>query len=165
MPQTQKNENTIQFRIWTHPDRPLNETEQKNARAGVIFPDMIPGTFTTVANRSNNYLIDRQDQRTRSYTGIKAIPVQDLAVSQEQGPGPIADRSLEKLTSSDIAIVAMRKRMLDAVKALMNGIEPPEARNHQAYRVRPIDAILPKSVSVDEGTRPLTMKGAVPAAE
>ena len=158
-------ENTIQFRIWTHPDRPLNETEQKNARAGVIFPDMIPGTFTTVANRSNNYLIDRQDQRTRSYTGIKAIPVQDLAVSQEQGPGPIADRSLEKLTSSDIAIVAMRKRMLDAVKALMNGIEPPEARNHQAYRVRPIDAILPKSVSVDEGTRPLTMKGAVPAAE
>ena len=152
-------EHSMQFRVWTHPDRPLTVAEQSNARAGVIFPELIPGTFETAANRSNNYLINRDEQRHRTFTGIKAIPVQDLAVTQEQGPGPIADRSLEKLTSSDIAIVAMRKRMLDSVKALMNGVEPLEARNGQAYRVRPIDTILPRGVTVEEGTRALTMKG------
>jgi hypothetical protein len=59
---------------------------------------------------------------------------------------------------SDIAIVAMRKRMLDTAKALMNGVEPPEARNPQAYRVRPIDTILPRDVGFEEATRPQTVR-------
>jgi phenylpropionate dioxygenase-like ring-hydroxylating dioxygenase large terminal subunit len=151
-------ENTIQFRIWTQVDRPLTAEDRANAAAGVIFPEMIPGTFTPVANKSNNYLIDREDQRKRTFTGIKAIPNQDLAVTQEQGPGWIADRSLEKLTSSDTAIVAMRKRLLDAAKALQEGIEPPEAKRPQAYRVRPIDTLLPRDVGVEEAVRPLTVK-------
>jgi phthalate 4,5-dioxygenase oxygenase subunit len=151
-------ENSMQFRVWTHPDRPLNEAERATANAGVIFPDMIPGTFEPVANRSNDYLIDRRDQKHQTFTGIKAIPVQDLAVTQSQGPGPIADRSLEKLTMSDIAIVAMRKRLLDTAKALMNGVEPPEAGKPQSYRVRPIDTILPRDVAVEDATRPLTVR-------
>jgi hypothetical protein len=150
-------ENSMQFRVWTHPDRPLNEAERVTANAGVIFPEMIPGTFEPVANRSNDYLIDRQDQKHQTFTGIKAIPVQDLAVTQSQGPGAIADRSLEKLTMSDIAIVAMRKRLLDTAKALLNGVEPPEAGNPQSYRVRPIDTILPRDVAVEDATRPMTV--------
>jgi hypothetical protein len=59
---------------------------------------------------------------------------------------------------SDIAIVAMRKRLLDTAKALMNGVEPPEARNAQSYRVRPIDAILPRDVVVEDATRPMTVR-------
>ncbi len=50
---------------------------------------------------------------------------------------------------SDIAIVTMRKRLLDTVRALMNGVEPPEARNPQAYRVRPIDTVLPAIAAVE----------------
>ena len=151
-------ENSMQFRVWTHPDRPLNEAERTTANAGIIFPEMIPGTFQPVANRSNDYLIDRQEQKQQTFTGIKSIPVQDLAVTQSQGPGLIADRSLEKLTMSDIAIVAMRKRLLDTAKALLNGIEPPEARNPRAYRVRPIDTVLPRDAAVEEATRPMTVR-------
>jgi hypothetical protein len=151
-------ENAMQFRVWTHPDRPLNDAERATANAGIIFPEMIPGTFQPVANVTNDYLIDRDDQKHQTFTGIKAIPVQDLAVTQSQGPGPIADRSLEKLTMSDIAIVAMRKRLLDTAKALMDGVEPPEARNPQSYRVRPIDTVLPRDVAVEAATRPLTVR-------
>ena len=79
--------------------------------------------------------------------------MQDLAVTQSQGPALIADRSLEKLTMSDIAIVAMRKRLLDTAKALMNGVEPPEAGIPHAYRVRPIDTVLPRTLR--SRTRPV----------
>jgi hypothetical protein len=153
-------EHTMQFRVWTHPDRQITEEEHRRVENGILFPDLIPGTFTPVANASNDYLIDREDQKRRTYTGIKAVPVQDLAVTQDTGTGPIADRGLEKLTSSDLAIVTMRKRLLDSVKALMAGQEPPEANNMRAYRVRPIDTILPRDVDVEEGTRAVTMRAA-----
>jgi len=153
-------ETTIQFRLWTNPDQPLTEEQLKIANAGVIFPEMIPGTFTPKANRSNNYLIDRDDQKNKTYTGIKAIPSQDLAVIQDQGYGNIADRSLEKLTSSDLAIVQIRKRLLDAVKALMAGTEPSEPGNMEAYRVRPIDFVLPRDVDLDDGERAVIQKRA-----
>ena len=52
----------------------------------------------------------------------------------------------------------MRKRLLDTAKALLNGVEPPEARNGQAYRVRPIDTILPRDAAVEEATRPMTVR-------
>lgn len=153
-------ETTIQFRVWTNPDQPLTEEQLKIANAGVIFPEMIPGTFEPKANKSNNYLIDREDQKLRTYTGIKAIPSQDLAVIQDQGYGHIADRSLEKLTSSDLAIIQIRKRLLDNVKALMDGQEPPEPKNMEAYRVRPIDFVLPRDVDLDDGERELMQKRA-----
>jgi hypothetical protein len=59
---------------------------------------------------------------------------------------------------SDIAIVTMRKRLLDTAKALMDGVEPPEAGNPHAYRVRPIDTVLPRDASVEDATRPMTVK-------
>ncbi len=153
-------ETTIQFRIWTNPDAPLTEEQLKIANAGVIFPDMIPGTFTTVANESNNYLIDRENQRTKTYTGIKAIPNQDQAVIQDQGYGNIADRSLEKLTSSDTAIVTIRRRLLDAAKALRDGKEPAEPKNMRKYRVRPLDIVLPRNMDLDDGVSAITQRAA-----
>jgi phthalate 4,5-dioxygenase oxygenase subunit len=157
-------EHSMQFRIWTHPDRPLTEQELETANAGVLFPEMIPGTFETRENASNDYLIDRENQKTGTYTGIKGIPSQDLAVTQDQGGGPIADRSRERLTSSDTAIVFMRKRLLDSVKALMQGHEPPEAKNSAAYKVRPIDTVLPHGIDVQEiqtGTPPAELMSVV----
>ena len=72
---------------------------------GFLFPEVLPGTFTPVANKSNDYLIDRLMQRNYSYTGIKSFPIQDLAMIEDQW-GPIANRSLEHLVSSDEAIIA-----------------------------------------------------------
>ena len=100
----------------------------------------------------NDYLIDRELQRTKTFTGIKSVPAQDLAVIQNQGPGFIADRSREYLVSSDRAIILLRKRFLNAVKALQNGIEPPEAFDSDSYDVRPTALFLPRGVDVHEAS-------------
>ena len=55
--------------------------------------DVIPGTFRLKANKSNDYFIDRQMQKTKNYTGIMGINTQDFAL--QEGMGPITDRSQE----------------------------------------------------------------------
>jgi hypothetical protein len=53
--------------------------------------DYIPGTYRLKRNRDNDYLIDRELQRTTTYTGIKGINTQDYAL--QEGMGPICDRT------------------------------------------------------------------------
>ena len=43
-------------------------------------------TFRSMANRQNNYLIDREVQRTESFTGIDGINVQDRAIRRPWDP-------------------------------------------------------------------------------
>ena len=146
-------ENTLLFRVWWHPTRAFSDDELYRARdAGVFFPEMIPGTFLPVENRENDYLINRNLQKTYSFTGIKSITAQDWAVHEDQG-GPIMDRSMEHLVSSDAAIIAVRRRLAEAARALLEGTEPSEAQDAGAYRVRPIDMKLGAGVPVAEGAR------------
>jgi phthalate 4,5-dioxygenase oxygenase subunit len=151
-------ETSMHFRCFIHPERPLTAEEIAVYNAGVIVPDVIPGTFVTRENADNEYLVDRDEQRSTTYTGIKSIVAQDLAVTQDQG-GLIADRSREYLVSSDRAIIMLRKRLLTPLKALQAGIEPAEPRA-RSFAVRPGDFILPRDVSVDEGAREYRLVGA-----
>ena len=109
-----------------------------------------------VESIENDYLIDRTRQSKQTFTGIKSIVAQDLAISEDQR-GPIADRSAEMLTSSDRAIIALRKRLLTTMRNLTNGIEPPEASNAKAFRVRPGDFMLPRDVPVVEGGKDILL--------
>ena len=61
------------------------------------------------------------------------------------------DRSQEHLVSSDQAIIRVRKRLLDAARELQEGIEPPEAQNGDAYKVRSLDIVLPAKTTFQEG--------------
>ena len=85
--------------------------------------DMIPGTFKLKKNRSNDYMIDRELQRTRVYTGITGINTQDFAL--QEGMGRIVDRSKEHLGSTDRAIIAMRSMLLKAIDTVAEGGAPP----------------------------------------
>jgi phthalate 4,5-dioxygenase oxygenase subunit len=152
-------EHSFLFRLIAAPDRPITEDERAHFTAGVFVPEVIPGTDRMVENIDNDYLIDRDEQRERTFTGIRSIVAQDLAISEDQR-GPIADRSDETLTSSDRAIIALRKRLLITVKNLAAGIEPPEASNAQAYRVRPGDFMLPRDVTVVDGAKDILLIGA-----
>src|ERR1019366_7326844 len=78
-------ETSMHFRCFIHPERPLTEEELALYNGGFMVPDVIPGTFVTRENAENEYLIDRDDQSTTTYTGIKSIVAQDLAVTQDQG--------------------------------------------------------------------------------
>jgi phenylpropionate dioxygenase-like ring-hydroxylating dioxygenase large terminal subunit len=149
---------SLHFRVFAHPHRPLTEEEHETFRNGVIIPERIPGTFFLKEDSTNDYLIDRDAQRDVNYTGIKSIVAQDLAVTQDQG-GLIADRSREYLTSSDRAIIALRKRLLNAAKALRDGTEPDEPKRSRAYGVRPVDYRLPRTVTLAEGAKDLLLAG------
>jgi len=82
------------------------------------------GRWRPVANAANDYLIDREAQRTISYTGIAGVFPQDSAVTE--GMGAISDRTQENLAPSDIMIVTTRRRLLDAARALAEeGALPP----------------------------------------
>jgi hypothetical protein len=71
----------------------------------------------------NDYLIDRADQRSNTYSGINGIAQQDMAVTESMGY--LMDRTHEHLGTSDKAIIRMRRMLIDAARNLEMGIEPP----------------------------------------
>ena len=88
-------------------------------------------------NLDNDFLIDRELQKRRSFTGIVGINTQDVAV--QEGMGRIADRSEEHLGSTDRAIVTMRRLLLEATRVVASG-GTPRGVDPSSYRsVRAVD--------------------------
>jgi phthalate 4,5-dioxygenase oxygenase subunit len=115
---------------------------KREADMGRGVDDIIPGTFRLKKNQSNDYLVDRAMQKTQNFTGIVGVNTQDFAL--QEGMGPICDRSKEFLGSSDKAIVAMRRILLEGIAAAENG-DTPRGVDAQSYRmVRPHDRMVPK---------------------
>ena len=56
------------------------------------------------------------------WSGIAGLMTQDAACQESMGP--IADRSQEHLGTSDIAIIRMRRRMLENVRGFIEGKAP-----------------------------------------
>ncbi len=90
--------------------------------AGRGKDDLIPGTFTPKANRTNDYMIDRKLQKSGSFTGIPGVNTQDFAL--QEGMGAIVDRSKEFLGTTDKAIVSMRRLLLEATRDVEAGRKP-----------------------------------------
>jgi phenylpropionate dioxygenase-like ring-hydroxylating dioxygenase large terminal subunit len=89
------------------------------------------GRLRTARNMSNDYMIDREAQANRSFSGIASVPAQDQAMVESMGP--ITDRSKENLSASDRMIAVTRKRLLRAAMALeKEGIAPPALHNPNA---------------------------------
>ena len=68
---------------------------------------------------ANHHLQDRQAMKLGDFTGIRGIPMQDMAMWASMGP--ITDRTRDRLGASDVAIVEFRRIMLDAVKNFAAG--------------------------------------------
>jgi phthalate 4,5-dioxygenase oxygenase subunit len=100
--------------------------------------------FRPARNRGNLHLQDRAAMRQGHWSGIEGVNSQDFAVVESMGP--IVDRTREHLGASDAAVIRMRRRMLDAVRALQAGEDPlgldpsiPYDRLGSDARVVPID--------------------------
>ena len=98
-------------------------------------------TWLLQQNKRNHYFLDREKQRTESYTGIEGIPTQDRAMTE--GMGYICDRTKERLGTTDIAVIAARRGLIDMARALEKGIEPLCATQPEAYRLRALDVVSP----------------------
>jgi hypothetical protein len=82
------------------------------------------GRWRTVASEENDYLIDREMQRTVSFSGISGLFPQDSAMTESMGA--VTDRTLEHLVPSDRMIVMTRRRLYEAAWALREtGAVPP----------------------------------------
>ncbi len=114
---------------------------KREADMGRGVEDVIPGTFRLKRNQSNDYFIDREMQKTQNFTGIVGVNTQDFAL--QEGMGPICDRSKEFLGTSDKAIVAMRRILLEGIATVENGGKP-RGVDAKTYRsVRPHDRMVP----------------------
>jgi phenylpropionate dioxygenase-like ring-hydroxylating dioxygenase large terminal subunit len=112
------------------------------------------GRFRPVQRAENDYLIDRQDQKDVTFTGIANITMQDTTVTESMGA--LLDRTKEHLGVSDTMIIRTRQRLLNAARALEDGgIVPPGVDNPEIYRTRSGWCILPNGVDWIEGSREL----------
>lgn len=81
---------------------------------------------------SNDYLIDRDVQKTESYTGIKGVHLQDQMVTESMGS--IVDRTQEHLGTSDKMITQTRKRLIKVAKEYAKtGTVPSGVLNPEIY--------------------------------
>jgi len=122
------------------------ESENRLGRGTNLGPGYIPK-----ANRSNDYLIDRELQKTKTMTGIRGINTQDFAL--QEGMGKISDRSKEHLGTTDRAIITLRQMLLEQLTAMeegkpLRGLDPATYRN-----VRAIDRRVPKDRDWREATQ------------
>jgi phenylpropionate dioxygenase-like ring-hydroxylating dioxygenase large terminal subunit len=101
------------------------------------------GRWRMKQNLSNDFLIDREAQKTNSYTGVRGIFQQDATVTESMGP--LMDRTAEHLGTPDVMIIRTRQRILDASAALRDrGTVPPGVDDPHVYAVRSGSVFLPK---------------------
>jgi hypothetical protein len=136
-----------------HPIRELTAAELAAMRDGKgIHVRYEPGSFRPLANKDNDYLMDRESQKSgRTFSGVEGIAMQDASLQESMGP--IVDRTKENLVSTDNGIIMARHRLLRAVKALVDkGVEPPGvAVEHQ--KVRSAAIVLPPDQPFKDGAR------------
>ena len=122
---------------------------------GFIAPkDLLPptsepgGRWHARANRSNDYLIDRELYRSERFFGVDGgnIGTQDLAVQESMGP--IMDRRKEHLGTTDLGVIASRRMLIQAAIALRDqGTIPPGVREPESYAVHAVGFTLPHGES------------------
>ena len=115
--------------------------EKDEKRAGRGKDDFIPDTFVLKRNPSNDHMIDRELQKTRTFTGITGVGTQDAGI--QEGMETIVDRTKEYLGTSDKAVIEMRKILLDATRAVERGDEPPGIDPASYRAMRPYDMVIP----------------------
>jgi phenylpropionate dioxygenase-like ring-hydroxylating dioxygenase large terminal subunit len=122
---------------------PLSESQVQAMREGKgIHVTFIPGTFRPLANKDNDYLIDRASQKAGiTFSGVHGIAMQDASLQESMGP--IVDRSKENLVSTDNGIIMARHRLLRSVKALMDKDVTPPGVDPEHQRVRSASVVLP----------------------
>ena len=118
-----------------HPKRALSEKELGAMKDGAgIHVKYIPGTFIPLANKRNDYLMDRAGQKAgATFSGVEGIGMQDASLQESMGV--IQDRTREHLVSTDNGIIMTRRALLKAAKANREGKPLPGlAASAQAVR-------------------------------
>jgi phthalate 4,5-dioxygenase len=110
-------EHSLRFNIFFRRSRAVSAVEKK-------LDDEFDSDATKRRNIHNDYLIDREEQRRETFIGAgKSFVIHDSIATETMGPR--YDRSKEHLGTGDVTVIALRKRLLQIVRDLDRGKEPP----------------------------------------
>jgi phthalate 4,5-dioxygenase oxygenase subunit len=144
--------------VWTvtwNPEGPLSQEDWETIRDETfVHAKVDPSTFHPVRNKQNQYLIDRDQQRDSTMTGIHGFASQDQAIQESMGA--VVDRTRERLGTSDTAIIAMRRLMLQEIRGLEQNHRPYAAHHGDVYWIRSASLVLNRDVEFDVGARQMT---------
>ena len=136
-----------------HPTRALKDSERQAMRDGQgIHVKYVPGTYIPLANKTNDYLMDRAAQKAGlQYSGIEGIGMQDASLQESMGR--VQDRTKEHLVSTDNGIIMMRQRIMKAAKALAEKGEAPPGIAPEHQRVRSAAVLLKRDLAFKDAAR------------
>jgi hypothetical protein len=139
---------TYKYQITYCRDKALDLEKLRAAYEANIFPD-----FHLKRNQSNRYMQDREEMKTKTFTGMSVtFGVHDAFASESSGA--IRDRTREHLFASDIGLVVYRKLLAKAIKGVQEGREPPrvpiEPGTDKIPYIHVIAKIIPGSANVKE---------------
>jgi hypothetical protein len=128
---------------WMYTTNDAALTEDDRAERGIgNGPDFVDQkTFRSFQNRSDDYGLNREVQRTESYTGIDGINQQDRALQETMGR--VVDRSKEHLGPADKAIGQARRMLGQAVRTVEAGGDPA-GTGTSYYHIRAGEEVLPR---------------------
>jgi phenylpropionate dioxygenase-like ring-hydroxylating dioxygenase large terminal subunit len=117
--------------------------------------------YRVARNAANRYQQDRASMKTQTFTGMGTnFQVHDAFATESQGR--VQNRTAENPVSSDKAIIAARKLILNAIKDVQAGREPQHViRDPQANRFANLvvlSDVIPKSQDWKEFTRSRELK-------
>ena len=110
------------------------------------------GRWRWVGNASNDYLLDYEAQKTRRFSGVPTIPLQDQSMTESMGT--VMNRTTEHLGSTDAGIIRVRQAFARAVRAFLDqGVAPPGVDAPEVFRIRSASGLLPRNAAWIEGTK------------
>ena len=112
--------------------------------------------YRLTKNAANRYQQDRASMKTQTFTGLGTnFQVHDAFATESQGP--VQNRTEENLVSSDKAIVAARKLILNAIRDVQAGRDPQhvirDANANRFPNLVVISDVIAKSMDWKEYTR------------
>jgi len=153
-------ESCVKWQIKWYPSQNIKKSSKETVRPPFAEEaydqptNSVPfGHIRTKAKRSNDYLMNWQVHQAKRF-GIAGVNLQDVCVTENEGPVPILDRTKENLCSGDLSVIKARRMLLDAADELrQNGTIPIGARDPGVYRVRGCSTVVPDDVDWVEGVR------------
>jgi phthalate 4,5-dioxygenase oxygenase subunit len=139
-------ENTMfQFVRYQTDGRPIGEAERvvHDRWSGTTPGVDVDAAHRKTRVRENNWLQDRAAMRGGNWSGITGVQNQDFAVTESMGAR--YDRSKEHLGTSDVAVIRMRRLMLDSVRTFNTGGTPPLglAQPFDYAQIRAVEGMIP----------------------
>ena len=146
-------ENTMLYFVRYNLKQPVDDKERERQ---IAWSGLIPGVdidqnFHMMRNRENNWLQDRAAMEAgQSASGLRGVQVEDAVIQESMGP--IYDRSMEHLGTTDIAVVRMRSLLLRSVRGFVREEKTPLGLNKKIpyERLRGEEAIISRETTWQE---------------